>query len=69
MLEQGRFAAQADELRMYRHMATLDASAPLPPVDDQLPTWAEASSFLRGLGMNAVADRVAAMADPSPSTS
>ena len=69
MLEQGRFAAQADELRMYRHMATLDASAPLPPVDDQQPTWAEASSFLRGLGMNAVADRVAAMADRSPSTS
>jgi DNA polymerase-1 len=69
MLEQGRFAAQADELRMYRHMATLDASAPLPPVDDQQPTWAAASSFLRGLGMNAVADRVAAMADRSPSTS
>jgi DNA polymerase-1 len=69
MLEQGRFSAQADELRMYRHMATLDASAPLPPVDDQQPTWAEASSFLRGLGMNAVADRVAAMADRSPSTS
>ena len=69
MLEQGRFAAQADELRMYRHMATLDASAPLPPVDDQQPTWSEASSFLRGLGMNAVADRVAAMADRSPSTS
>jgi DNA polymerase I len=69
MLEQGRFAAQADELRMYRHMATLDPSAPLPPVGDQHPTWAEASSFLRGLGMNAVADRVAAMADRSPSTS
>jgi DNA polymerase I len=69
MLEQGRFSAQADELRMYRHMATLDASAPLPPFDDQQPTWAEASSFLRGLGMNAVADRVAAMADRSPSTS
>jgi DNA polymerase I len=69
MLEQGRFAAQADELRMYLHMATLDASAPLPPLDDQVPKWAEASSFLRGLGMNAVADRVAAMADRSPSTS
>jgi 5'-3' exonuclease len=69
LLEQGRFAAQADELRMYRHMATLDASAPLPPLDDQVPKWAEASSFLRGLGMNAVADRVAAMEDRSPSTS
>jgi DNA polymerase-1 len=69
MLDEGRFAAQADELRMYRQMATLDASAPLPPVDDQVPTWADASSFLRGLGMNAVADRVAAMADRSQSTS
>lgn len=69
MLEEGRFAAQADELRMYRQMATLDPSAPLPPVDDQVPQWVEASSHLRGLGMNAVADRVAAMADRSPSTS
>jgi DNA polymerase I len=69
MLEQGRFAAQADELRMYRHMATLDASAPLPSIDDQVPKWADASSFLRGLGVNAVADRVAAMAERSPSTS
>jgi 5'-3' exonuclease len=69
MLEEGRFAAQADELRMYKQMATLDASAPVPAVDDQVPKWAEASSFLRGLGMNAVADRVAAMADGSPSTS
>jgi hypothetical protein len=47
---------------MYRRMATLDASAPLPPLEDQTPQWAEASSFLRGLGMNAVADRVAALA-------
>jgi DNA polymerase-1 len=62
MLEDGRFAAQAEELRMYRRMATLDASAPLPPLPDQTPEWAEASSFLRGLGMNAVADRVAALA-------
>jgi DNA polymerase-1 len=69
MLEEGRFAAQADELRMYRQMATLDASAPLPRIDDQVPQWAGASSFLRGLGMNAVADRVAAMAERTPSTS
>jgi 5'-3' exonuclease len=61
MLEDGRFAAQAEELRMYRRMATLDASAPLPPLDDQTPTWAEASSFLRDLGMNVQADRVAAL--------
>ncbi len=63
MLEAGRFAAQAEELRMYRRMATLDASAPLPPLVDQTPMWAEASSFVRELGLNALADRVAALAD------
>jgi DNA polymerase-1 len=62
MLEDGRFEAQAEELRIYRRMATLDASAPLPPLIDQTPDWAEASSFVRQLGMNAQADRIAALA-------
>ena len=61
MLEDGRFAAQAEELRVYRRMATLDASAPLPPLQDQTPKWAEASSFVRDLGLNALADRLAAL--------
>ena len=61
MLEDGRFGAQAEELRMYRRMATLDASAPLPPLRNQTPNWAEASSFVRELGLNALADRVAAL--------
>ena len=34
LLEAGRFAAEADALRLYRQIATLDASAPLPPVED-----------------------------------
>src|SRR5213592_2711202 len=62
MLEDGRFEAQAEELRIYRRMATLDASAPLPPLADQIPNWAEASTFVRQLGMNAQADRIAAQA-------
>jgi DNA polymerase-1 len=62
MLEDGRFDVQAEELRIYRRMATLDASAPLPPLVDQTPKWAEASSFVRQLGMNAQADRIAALA-------
>jgi DNA polymerase I len=61
MLADGRFAAQADELRMYRRMATLDASAPLPPLENQTPKWAEASAFVRELGLNALADRIAAL--------
>jgi DNA polymerase-1 len=66
MLEDGRFEAQAKELRMYRRMATLDASAPLPPLADQTPRWAEASSFLRDLGLDAQADKVASLAEPPP---
>ncbi|TML03709.1 MAG: 5'-3' exonuclease [Actinobacteria bacterium] len=65
MLDEGRFEAQAEELRLYRRMATLDASAPLPPLKDQTPTWAGASSFVRDLGLNALADRVAALASTS----
>ena len=59
-LAAGRFAPQAEELRLYRRIASLDASAPLPPLGDQTPAWAEASSLLRRWGMNQVADRVAA---------
>src|SRR5262249_55176909 len=61
-LETGRFAAQADELRVYKRMATLDPDAPLPPLDDQTPAWAAASTFVRKLGMNALADRLAVLA-------
>jgi DNA polymerase-1 len=55
----GRFAAIAEELRLYRRIASLDASAPLPPLPDQTPAWAEASSLLSSWGMNAVSERVA----------
>lgn len=63
ILAAGRFSAQQEELRLYRRIALLDASAPLPSLADQTPTWAEASSLLRSWGMNVVADRL------SPSTS
>jgi DNA polymerase I len=61
-LAEGRFEAQAEELRIYRRMATLDASAPLPPLMDQEPQWAEASTFVRDWGLNALAERLAALA-------
>jgi DNA polymerase-1 len=64
-LAAGRFAAETEDLRLFRRIAAMDASAPLPPLNDQSPTWAEASSFVRGLGLNALADRLAAL----PSTS
>jgi DNA polymerase I len=57
-LEAGRFAAQAEELRLYRRMATLDADAPLAPLDDQTPAWGDASAYVRELGLNALAERL-----------
>jgi len=61
MLADGRFATEAEELRLYRRIATMDASAPLPPLEDQTPQWAEASSFADGLGLGALAGRLASL--------
>ena len=65
VLEAGRFAPLAEELRLYRRMATLDASAPLPPLDDQTPSWAEASDHFRRLGIKRLADRLEQLASSS----
>jgi DNA polymerase I len=59
-LDAGRFPAQAEELRLYRRIATLDASAPLPPLEDQTPTWAEASALAERWGLNQLSRRLAA---------
>jgi len=61
-LEAGRFAAHAEELRLYRRIATLDASAPVPAIEGQTPEWAEASSLVRAWGINQLADRLQARA-------
>jgi DNA polymerase-1 len=60
----GRFEAQAEELRLYRLIATMDASAPIPALDDQVPTWANASALAREWGLNQLADRLAALGRP-----
>src|SRR3954467_12416484 len=60
-LADGRFAAEAEDLRLFRRIATMDASAPLPPLAETSPVWAEASSFLERLGLGAVAARVGAL--------
>ena len=58
-LAAGRFSAEAEDLRLYRRMAALDASAPLPPLEDQNPSWAEASTLVESWGLNALAERLA----------
>jgi DNA polymerase-1 len=62
-LGEGRFAVQAEELRLYRRIATLDASAPLPSLAGQTPTWAEASQLVESWGLNNLAGRLGALAE------
>src|SRR5438067_4598943 len=57
-LEAGRFAAAADDLRLYRRIAAMDSKAPLPRLAAQKPTWARAAESARELGLNALAKRL-----------
>ena len=57
-LADGRFAAEAETLRLYRRVAAMDAAAPLPALDDQTPSWAEAAALARKWSLNRLADRL-----------
>ena len=61
-LAQGRFPAQAEALRTYRRIATMDASAPLPALGDQTPTWAKAAALAQEWELTRLADRLAELA-------
>ena len=61
-LAAGRFAAEAEALRLYRRIATMDASAPIPAVPDQRPTWDKAAGLAREWELNRLADRLTELA-------
>jgi DNA polymerase-1 len=65
MLAAGRFEAQAEELRLYRSIATMNKSAPLPLLKAQAPTWGKASELARQWELNRLADRLAGLAQAS----
>jgi DNA polymerase-1 len=57
-LAAGRFPTQAEALRLYRAIATMDAAAPIPKLPDQTPTWDKASALAREWGLNQLAERL-----------
>jgi DNA polymerase I len=59
ILAAGRFPAEAEMLRLYRSIATMNVAAPLPSLGHQQPTWAKASTLVRGWGLKQLADRLA----------
>src|SRR5918994_5349726 len=60
-LDEGRFAAEAESLRLYRHIATMDPEAPLPPLEDQRPTWDRAAALAEEWGLARLAGRLGAL--------
>jgi DNA polymerase I len=61
-LKAGRFSAEAEDLRLYRAIATMDRTAPLPRLADQKPTWTTAASLAREWQLNQLAERLEQMA-------
>lgn len=58
LLAAGRFSAEADALRTYRHVATLDPFAPLPKLPDREPDWQAGAAAAQALGLGRVAGRL-----------
>jgi DNA polymerase-1 len=61
-LRDGRFPTQAPDLRLYRRLATMDASAPIPTLKNHAPTWARASALARDWALNQLAERLGRLA-------
>ncbi len=57
-LAEGRFAQEAEALRLYRRIATMDAEAPLPELPDQEPTWGRAAGLAQEWGLARLEERL-----------
>jgi DNA polymerase-1 len=58
-LKAGRFAGQAERLRLFRAIATMNPRAPLPRIPpQQRPTWSKAAALAHRWGLNQLAGRL-----------
>ena len=58
MIAAGRFEAEAEQLRTFRQIATLDPAAPLPDLPDLEPDWAAGARAAEELGVERLAARL-----------
>jgi exodeoxyribonuclease-3 len=58
----GRFATQAESLRLFRWIAIMNRTAPLPSLRNQNPTWGKAAALAREWELKQLADRLEQMA-------
>jgi DNA polymerase I len=57
IIAEGRLTEQADALKLYKRLATMDATAPLPALGDQTSDWAQAAALARKWELNQLALR------------
>ena len=62
MLKAGRFPEQAEELKLFKSIATMNRKAPLPKLADQTPTWGKAAALMRKWELNNLAKRLEELA-------
>ena len=62
ILEAGRFTRQAESLRLFRSIATMNRKAPLPGLARQTPTWAKAAALARKWQLRQLAGRLEELA-------
>jgi exodeoxyribonuclease-3 len=58
LLKAGRFPTQAERLRLFRAIATMDRKAPLPSLKPQTPTWHKAAALARDWDLKQLAARL-----------
>jgi DNA polymerase-1 len=63
MLKAGRFAREADQLRLFRKIATMDAKAPLPTLRASKPDWTNAAALVRKWQLGKLAERLERLSD------
>ena len=61
-LKAGQFPAMADNLRLYRSIATMNKRAPLPTLRNQTPTWRKAAALACEWELNQLAGRLEELA-------
>jgi exodeoxyribonuclease-3 len=61
-LKAGLYPSQAERLRLFRAIATMDRRAPLPRLSDQRPTWGKAAALAREWELKQLAGRLEELA-------
>jgi DNA polymerase-1 len=69
ILASGLFPVQAEALRLYKEIATMDPSAPLPSLAIRKPTWAKAAALVSNWGLKQLTDRLSKLAVERPISS